>query len=92
MKYIKIDDTFYGSTTMLIEGLSKLEILEKELKGSQFKVTGISFSSDKFFTESGTHSEKLVNILQTQTGLEIQTARHGSGRERIVFVLEQIEE
>ena len=90
MKYNEIDNPVWQPVLILIEALAKVELLEKELKNTNYAVTGIGLSSYSFRTDESLVNDNILKRFSDATGLEIQ---YVSGSEKkIVFYVELKEE
>ena len=88
MKYKEIDNPVWQPVLILIEALAKVELLEKELKNTDYTVTGIGISSKSFEHEKSTVNDNILKRFSDATGIEIQYVSGGNKKE-ITFYVEQ---
>jgi len=90
MKYEISENLAWHSEIIVIEALAKVELLEKELKNTNYKVTGVGISSVGMNHEESRVTDAMLNILSKSTGLEIQYLP-GKPKKQIKFVIESTE-
>ena len=88
MKYKPIDNPFWQPVLILIEALAKAELLEKELKKTDYIVTGIGIQAKSFAHAESKMGEELLKMFSDSIGIKIHYIA-GSKEKEIRYYIEQ---